>query len=65
MTDESIESTGITMVNLSLSNDEDIDYRLNLRVTGMMCQKNCGMLFLQSFLSGIYSFMNLKSLLPF
>jgi hypothetical protein len=37
------DSTSDTMINLPLSSDDDIEFTVNLRVIGMMCQMNCGM----------------------
>lgn len=42
MQEDNIEEKGVAMINLSLSNDDDLDYTVHLRVVGMMCQKNCG-----------------------
>jgi hypothetical protein len=39
------DETGILMNNVSLNNYDDIDYTVNLRVIGMMCQRNCGEFF--------------------
>lgn len=40
--EDNMEENGVAMINLSLSNDNSIDYTVHLRVVGMMCQKNCG-----------------------
>jgi hypothetical protein len=46
MSSENEDPGDVMMVNLSLSNDDNIDYTVNLRVIGMMCQKNCGKVYI-------------------
>ncbi len=33
---------GISMVSLSVDDTAVVEYTVNLRVIGMMCQRNCG-----------------------